>query len=153
MQILGLSSVGTVYKHIQNLKATGLLDSEMHKWRSLKSTESHSSLVSLPVIGSVSKGVKIEISAKVSFIEVPETMAPKMLTCYGFMVQDNSFLSESITQGDLLIIEARNEPEHGEMVLFSTEDNGAFIQRYAIHDETFHIQGILIGLLRQWHTI
>jgi repressor LexA len=147
-QVLGLSSVGTVYKHIQNLKANGLLDGAAQKWRALKTTQELPSCVFLPVIGSVSKGIKIEISAKMSFFEVPEMMAPRELTCYGFIVQDNSFLDEQIVEKDLLIIEARNEPEEGEMILFSSKNEGARLGRYSINDDLYKIQGIVIGLLR-----
>lgn len=157
MQILGLSSVATVHKHIQNLKNQGFLEGEKHKWRAVKNNQeiAHrtSGIVSIPLIGSIARGKKMEILAKISLQEVPEAMAPKHLTCYGFSVQDSSFASDHILKGDLLIVEARDEPKEGELLLLSTEDRGTQIAYYHannLFESSPHIQGIIIGLLRQF---
>ncbi|MBS0655562.1 MAG: hypothetical protein JSR46_07290 [Verrucomicrobia bacterium] len=155
MQMLGLSSVATVHKHIKNLKMKGLLVGDTHKWRAIKSSAgtacaTEPGTTSLPLIGSIAKGKKIELSAKISLCTVPETLTPKARTCYGFLVQDNSFAAEHILKGDLLIIEARDTPVVGELVLLTTVDEGAQIERMPTRlDASSHIQGIIIGLVRQ----
>ncbi len=164
--MLGLSSVGTIQKHILRLKAQGLLTSSK-EWRSLKQTSfspaTSNSSFRIPVIGSISKGKKIDLSAKISLCNAPKL--PTGPTYYGFRIQDSSFADLHFAAHDLVIIEARSTPSPGETILISSKSEGVNIGKYVILQQTSAletveglyeltqervVQGILHTLLRQF---
>ncbi len=181
MQILGLSSPATLHKHIQNLIKNGHLKKSPRGWRTLKATKSQKSVPAvrkeLAIIGGVSKGQKIELYAQASYFEIPQSLASTKSTLYGFIVKDLSFTALHILRGDLIVIEARQEPHSGEMILAHSKKTGAQIGRYLVtysdrklqshiqemdgqdqeaslsfEENDLHIQGVIVGLFRKYQS-
>lgn len=179
MQILGISSPATVAKHIKNLMATGHIKKTAKGWRCLKITKANKqpqiSTNEIAIIGGVSKGQKIELYAKATFFDLPQSLNASKSTLYGFIIKDLSFTHLHMLRGDLIVIEARQEPHSGEMILAHSKKTGAQIGRYlvtysdrklqshiheidgeekqgglSIEDNDLHIQGVLVGLFRKY---
>lgn len=179
MQILGLSSPATLHKHIQNLIKNGHLKKSPRGWRTLKTVKSQKTppviRKELPIIGGVSKGQKIDLYAQVAYFEIPQSLASTNNTLYGFIVKDQSFTSLHMLRGDLIVIEARQEPHSGEMILAQSKKTGAQIGRYLVtysdrklqshiqeidgqgkeaslsfEKNDLHIQGVIVGLFRKY---
>ena len=155
MQQLGLSSPATLHKHIQNLKNKGLLKDKRAQKREKRS---------LPIIGSIAKGKKIELFAKAQSYTLDHVDVTA--TLYGFYANDDSFIDFSIIKGDLLIIKATSECLPSELLLTQSKLHGAQIGRLKVHygehfldlgektlsfeEESLHTQGIIISLHRMY---
>ncbi len=173
MQLLGLSSPATVAKHIQNLEKLGFVKKTGSAWRAIKPSKSQKLKPSLgtkeiAVIGSIANGQKLELFAKPSYVEIPSGLIAKNASYYGFTVKDSSFAKLAIKQSDLLVVETRLKPIHGEMILVNSKPLGIKIGRYlqrlgeefleletegeifAFSEQDFRVQGVLISLFRKF---
>jgi repressor LexA len=143
MKLLGLSSPGTLHKHMKNLRAKGLNQPP-------QLPQKPSSTV--PIIGQIAKGQKMELFAKVSLFELPPSWITKQ-SLYGFVVKDHSFMSLAIQPGDLLVVDSSKEPKPGELVLAKS---GPHSQIEVFNSEHFEaeeleIQGVISALFRHFH--
>jgi repressor LexA len=168
MQLLGLSSPATIHKHIQNIKKKGYLK-EAPDSRQLVPCQkpSDETIGSVPVIGSVVRGEKLQFFSKVTLCHLPRTLIAKNSSYYGFIASDDSFSAESILQGDLLIIETKTAPTADALILAVGNDSGAEIGRYVprevclvssvtktpllyLENPTIQIKGVVSSLLRSY---
>lgn len=172
MQHFGFSSLGTVYRHINVLKRKGLLLVEKGCGRSLTpastppSKEVKSEL-NLPFIGHISAGNPIETFPQARTIGVPEFMVHSPDKTYVLRAMGDTLAEEMIADGDLLIVEARQEAHAGETVVALINQHDIIVKRFfpeghyirltghnphhhplLIRYEDMQIQGVLIGLLR-----
>lgn len=179
MQVLGLSSPATLHKHIKNLIEQGHLKKTPQGLKCLSGTKSpkhaSASRSEIAIIGGLSKGEKIELYTNMSFFEIPQSLSSSINRLYGFLIKDRSFTNLQMLKGDLIIVEARQEPHSGEMILAHSKKTGAQIGRYVVsysdrklqshiqeidgqaHQATLsfeendlNIQGVLVGLVRKY---
>lgn len=175
MHHFSLHSPGSVYKHIQTLKRKKALDSEKGCSRSLyllpdaeKALQAKDG-VELPFVGNLMAQHPIEMFLNPQKFSVPSSLVHAADRTYLLQVQGNGFRNVSIEEGDLLLIEARQEAQPGEIVLGLFNGTEAFIKRYfpegqylrlesisveippiIVRQENFAIQGILTGLVRSF---
>jgi repressor LexA len=147
MQALGLSSPATLHKHIKNLEKEGHIKPIAGQKRALSKAAKPPSSHSLAIIGSISKGQKIELYAKSILVEVPKSFASSL---YGFMVRDTSFASNMMQKGDVVIVETRSDPASDALILAHSKQDGAQILRYAELNDSLQMQGVITGLLRRY---
>jgi len=173
MQHFGFSSVASVAKHIEVLKRKGILISDKGSSRSLslapktKNLPTFSNEIKLPFIGYMSAGAPIEIFPQAQTITVPSFLVPNSEMTYVLRARDDSLQDELIADGDLLLIEARQEASSGETILALINQYDALIKKYypeghyvylrsliaehpplTFKNEEILIQGVLVGLLR-----
>lgn len=135
MQLLGLSSPATVHKHIQNIKLKGYLEKSPDSRVVVANKLSpKTATVTVPIVGSIAKGKKLRFFQSVSQCELPSHLLTKNQNCYGFIAEDNSFSSEHIIQGDLLVIETRTSPKDNEYVLATDSSAGCELGRYVTRE-------------------
>jgi repressor LexA len=155
MHSCNISSLGSVFKHIEGLTSKGYLRKSKHSARSLQpvdmvsKAQENSDSKSVAIIGSISKGKKLEMFAQIQTLELSITFIKTALACYGFLVKDNSFLDEAIVQGDLIIIEAKEFGKPSEMVLVSNQNDEISLCRYKDKKEQ-KIHGVLVTLVRNY---
>ena len=166
------SSVGTVHRLISCLKRKGALENESHAARSLIVKQEAlalplSSDLTLPLIGDISKGLPIELFSDSRNISVPIFLVPSPENSYVLRAQGNSLQEEQILEGDLLIVEARQEALPGEIVIGTLHRHETLVKRYEpegnyirlisqsphlsplmVREEEFSIQAVLVSLLR-----
>lgn len=169
MHLLGLSSPATVYKHIQNIKSKGYLGEKPDSRRVLSTDNSPSSTenITIAIIGSIAKGEKLHFFTTVSLCNLPGTLISKEYSSYGFVAQNNSFITSHIKQGDLLVVQTRKEPKLEELVLIQHKKEGLQLghyrqnsfqnsyivtaeRNYHAEDPDLQIQGIITFLFRNF---
>ncbi len=166
----GFSSLGSVFKYINILKRKGMLTSEKQSSRSLMPSdfslhkETAEELL-LPFIGHLSAGIPIETFPRSQTLAVPPLLVQHPESTYVLRVRGDSFQEELIADGDLLIVEARNEALAGEQILGALHERKTLIKHYfpegnsfrltsrtrqeiVVRQEDLTIQGVLVGLLR-----
>jgi len=127
-----LASVATVHKHVQHLVAKGFLRKAWNRSRSLEPVpEGDDRLAEVPVLGSVAAGAPIEaIELGGESIRVPAEMLGRPGETYALRVRGNSMIEDQICDGDLVIIERRDEARNGETVVALVGGDEATLKRF-----------------------
>lgn len=172
MQHFAFSSPGSVYKYIHTLKRKGALIAEKRCSRSLTPIDAPLSTkrqadVELPFIGNISAGHPIEMFIQTQTIIVPLSLVHAPDKTYVLRALGDSLNEEAINDGDLLIVEARQDAQAGEMIIALINQHDTVIKRYypegqyvrleshhhqpfILRQESITIQGILLGLIRHY---
>ena len=166
----GLSSVATVHKHVQHLVGTGYLRKAWNRSRSLEPVDGPSeATVALPLLGSVAAGAPIEAIEVRETLDVPRSLVPARGQAYVLRVNGDSMIEEQIRDGDLVIVERRDEARDGETVvaLVRGEDvtlkklqrrgrrvrllpANAALEPIELPAEDVRVQGVVHALLRRY---
>jgi repressor LexA len=166
------TSLGTVHKHIQNLKHKGLISAKAGSSRSMVLMEKRPSfgigqVIELPFIGKVSGHLPMEIFSKTQTLAIPSFLVHNAEKTYILKVEGDSLNEELMSHGDLLIVEARQEAIAGEIVIALINHHDTIIKKYypegmyislkgnnpghqsiILKPENIQIQGVLVGLIR-----
>jgi repressor LexA len=173
MEHFGFTSLGTIHRHVGVLKRKGALINEKQSSRSLSLAEvpiakEIKSTYSLPFIGHIRFGTPIETFPQTQTVVVPDYFVHVPERTYVFRAVGESFQDELIGDGDLLIVEARQEACAGETVVVLINQHEIYIKRYfpeglyvrltslhpnheqpiILRHEDIAIQGILVGMIR-----
>ncbi len=175
-QALGLSSRGSLHKHIQALVDAGLVEPMDKKQRGVRLTGVHQNLTGVhqkgehkvPFLGYIAAGKPIEA------MENPEEMViPHMLQGQGdnfvLQVRGDSMVEEGILDGDWVVIEQRSHARNGEIVVALIDGEEATLKRieqkpgevvlYPANSDMaamsypphrVRIQGVLVGQMRAY---
>lgn len=162
---LGLSSRGTVEKHVKSLEQKGHLYRD-RSWGGLRLRgEASKRLHSLPLVGRISAGKPIEAIAGQEEINIPEMLlAPDR---YVLKVKGDSMIGIGIQDGDYVVIKHTGSARSGQIVVALIDEQEATLKRlkkrrngielipenpdmepllYEV--ERVRIQGILVGSFR-----
>lgn len=147
----GLSSVATVHRHVQHLVEKGLLRKAWNRSRSLEpvpqnDVNADSGLTMLPLVGTVAAGAPIEAIEDNEQIAVPANMAGRPGESFVLRVRGDSMIEDQICNGDLVIIEKRNQARNGETVVALIDGSYATLKR-------FYQDGSKIKLVPANHTM
>ncbi len=172
----GLSSVATVHKHVSHLVQKGFLQKAWNRSRSVEPVEDVASdvaeLASLPLLGTVAAGSPIEAIEDVGATEriaVPPDMVQRPGETYVLRVRGDSMIDEQIRDGDLVVVESRQQARNGETVVALVGGSDATLKRFykrgdlvrlvpanehmdpiEVHASEVEIRGVLRGLLRTY---
>lgn len=167
---LGLSSVATVHKHVDNLRRKGLVRKVWNANRSLDLTPAALSVraIRLPLAGRVAAGRPIEALEQRDVIAVPENLVGKG-DCFVLQVAGDSMIDEQIRDGDLVVVEKRARARNGEVVVALVDGQETTLKRFFSEGEKVRlqpanpaldplrlpaarvqIQGVVVGLLRRY---
>jgi repressor LexA len=166
----GLSSVATVHKHVQHLVEKGLLRKAWNRSRSVEPLRSEQpGLVELPLLGAVAAGAPIEAIEQAETVAVPEDMRPRRAECFVLRVRGDSMVDDRIMDGDLVVVESRDEARNGETVVALVGGSEATLKRFyrkgpkvrlvpanekmtpiELPAEEVRIRGVVRGLLRRY---
>lgn len=168
------SSLGSVYKFIQTLKRKGVLISESKSSRSLafpkdSQQTTEQTELEIPFIGHITAGMPIQTFSQQQQVVVPKTFIHTMDKTYALRAQGDTLNEEMIADGDLIIVEARQEAHPGETIIALINHHDTIIKRYypegtyvrlagtlshhhpiILRQEDVFIQGVVIGLLRHF---
>lgn len=129
---MGLSSLATVHKHLQNLEAKGLLKRNWNHSRAIelkKKPELVETRTTLPLMGEVAAGTPIEAIENPEPIEVPASMLGAR-ECFVLRVRGQSMIDDGIRDGDLIVVESAERAETGETVVALVGGGEATVKRY-----------------------
>jgi repressor LexA len=167
------SSLGSVHKHLTVLKRKGALTMEKQCSRSIALTQPNANRnhveIELPFIGYIAGGSSIELFPQSQTLMVPESLVQAPDKTYLLRARGDSLQEELIADGDLLLIEGRQEAQAGETIVAHINQNEIIIKKFypegdyarligynAHHQpiilrmEDILIQGIVVGLLRPY---
>jgi repressor LexA len=146
---LGLSSLATVHKHLNNLQDKGLLKRGYNRSRSIDvvkmRTRTKQSMpapppvdVSLPLVGVIAAGRPLEA------VENPESISLGDFTrardVYVLKVKGESMQDEHIVDGDYVLVENTKTARNGEIVVALVSKSEATLKRIYQEGETIRLQ-------------
>lgn len=169
-----LGSVATVADHVETLVAKGLLKKNDNSARSLQVVAeedfAQEHYIGLPILGLVAAGQPIEaLTGHTETLEVPPFMVGTK-NSYVLQVKGDSMIEEGIFEGDYVVIQEKELPSNGDMVVALVNNDEATLKRYykekghtrlqpsnAAYDPIIvpagtplKIQGVCIGVIRKY---
>ena len=168
-QSLGLSSRGSLHKHIQALVDVGLVEPMDKKQRGVRLVSgSRQNDHIVPFLGYIAAGKPIEAIENQEEVEIP-TMLQGSGDTYVLQVKGDSMVEEGILDGDLVVIEHRRHARNGEIVVALVDGEEATLKRIeqrpdevvlypansnmaaiSYPPERVQIQGVLVGQMRSY---
>lgn len=169
----GVSSKATIAKHIDALEKRGLVKREHepgHFRLAVRFEEAPADATcEVPLVGRIAAGLPIDAIQDVEMICVPRFMLGRVRPdrIYALRVKGDSMIDEHICDGDIALIESRNEARDGEIVVALVDQTRATLKRLfrrghevelrpsnaalepiRVHASRVEIQGIFRSLLR-----
>jgi repressor LexA len=168
----GVSSKATIAKHISALEKRGLLKRRHDSVFTIgvECDEAPADAVcEVPLVGRIAAGSPIDAIQEIEKICVPRFLLGRVRPdrIYALRVKGDSMIDEHICDGDIALIESRNEARDGEIVValvdraratlkrlfrFGEEvelrPSNAALQPIRMHASRVEIQGIFRGLMR-----
>lgn len=167
-QALGLSSRGSLHKHIQALVQAGLVAPMDGSHRGIRLVEHQVVADGIPLLGRIAAGRPIEAVPQPETMQVPDELLGRG-SCYVLQVSGDSMLEAGILDGDYVVIEQGDSARNGEIVVALVNNEEATLKRIeqqpgrvilhpanaAMEPMTYapdavQIQGVLRGLLRSY---
>ncbi|MCG7915823.1 repressor LexA [Candidatus Thiodiazotropha endoloripes] len=167
-QRLGLSSRGSLHKHIQALVVAGLVEPMAGKQRGIRLVSTDQPEQGIPMLGRIAAGRPIEAVEQTESISVPDPMTggnPR----YALQVSGDSMIDEGIFDGDYVVIEQSAAADNGDIVVALIDQQETTLKRLEqkpgkiiLHPantamsamvykpDQIQIQGILRGLIRYY---
>jgi len=128
-----LASVATVHKHVQHLVGKGFLRKAWNRSRSLEPVpeQREDAIPAVPLLGTVAAGHPIEaIEQGGESIGVPPEMIGRPGETFALRVRGDSMIEDQICDGDVVVIERRNEARNGETVVALVRGDEATLKRF-----------------------
>ncbi len=167
-QVLGLSSRGSLHKHIQALIQAGLVEPMERSHCGIRLVEQAEKEDGIPFLGTIAAGCPIEAVPQPETMQVPGELLGSR-PCYVLRVNGDSMIEDGILDGDYVVIEQRDSARNGEIVVALVGDEEVTLKRIEqkpgrvilhpanasmapmvyLPDEV-QIQGVLKGLLRRY---
>lgn len=142
---VGLNSSATTFFHIKKLIEKGYLKQGNGKNRTLELLvpneyiEKDEKVASVPLLGKVQAGNPIEaIEMPNEFFNLPVELLPKNKDVFTLRVSGESMINVGIYDGDIIIVERRNDARNGEIVVAMTEENTVTVKTF--YKESDHIR-------------
>lgn len=160
----------TIYEHIAALEKKGALRKSKNRARSIEliSAEEREALMrfKVPVMGKIAAGQPIEAIEDAEDFDLA-SLFPDNKECYLLRVKGDSMIDDQIRDGDLVLVEKREVPRDGEIVVAIINGNEATLKRFYKEHNHFRLQpanenmnpiiadnleirGVVIGVLRQF---
>jgi repressor LexA len=169
----GVSSKATIAKHISALEKRGLIKREHEPGRFTLAVRldeaSADAACEVRLVGRIAAGAPIDAIQDIETICVPRFLLGRVRPerIYALRVKGDSMIDEHICDGDIALIESRNEARDGEIVValidrarstlkrifrFGDEvelrPSNSQLQPMRVHASRVEIQGIFRGLMR-----
>lgn len=171
-QALGLSSRGSMHKHVQALVEAGLVEPMDGKQRGvrLREPQEHEPPLQheLPLLGYVAAGRPIEAIENPEGVHIPPNLRTDK-PCYVLQAKGDSMIEDGILNDDWVVVEARDYARNGEIVVALIDGEEATLKR--IHQrpgevmllpanssmepmvyspERVQIRGVVVGQMRSY---
>ena len=167
-RVLGLSSRGSLHKHIQALIQPGLVEPMDRSQRGIRLVAQAQEEDGIPFLGTIAAGCPIEAVAQAETMRVPDQLLGSR-PCFVLQVSGDSMIEAGILDGDYVVIEQRDSADNGEIVVALVANEEVTLKRIEqkpgqviLHPENagmkpmtylpdeVTIQGVLKGLLRRY---
>ncbi|MCD6326034.1 transcriptional repressor LexA [bacterium] len=138
---LGVSSVGSLHKHLVHLERKGFIRRSWNKSRSIELVREQNpfSRSRVPLVGTVAAGLPVE-----SLEDVEEVDFAEMLTgerdCFALRVRGDSMVDDHIADGDCIVVEKRVEARNGELVIAMVDGSECTLKRFYREGDNVRLQ-------------
>jgi len=166
----GLSSFGTVQKHLKRLEEKGALSREWNRSRGISPSQAQASSRPVALLGLVAAGRPIEPFPDEEAIEVPASLLGKG-DHFVLRVRGDSMIDDGIRDGDYVIVSRRSQAQNGQTVVALVRGEATLKRFYgegarvrlqpanaAMKPLTYDardvtVQGVVTGLMRSYATV
>ena len=170
----GLSSVATVHKHVGHLVEKGSLRKAWNRSRSVEPLDEPGRSeaapgLELPMLGVVAAGAPIETFEQGDRVQVPPQMVGRQAESFVLQVRGDSMIEDHIQDGDLVVVERRQEARNGETVVALVRGAETTLKKFykrgakvvlepanqalrpiEVPADEVQVQGVVRGLLRSY---
>ena len=165
-RVLGLSSRGSLHKHIQALIQAGLVEPMDRSHRGIRLTQTQEAEEGIPFLGTIAAGRPIEAVPQPEYLQVPEALTGSK-PCYVLKVRGDSMIDAGIFDGDYVVVRRQSTANNGQLVAALVSDEEATVKRFRRTDgrvmleaenpayapmvftEGVEILGIVVAVLRR----
>src|SRR6266536_4477284 len=126
----GLSSFGTVQKHLKRLEEKGALAREWNRSRGISPAAERPSTREVGLLGYVAAGRPIEPFPQEESIEVPSSLLGKG-EHFVLRVRGESMIEDGILDGDFVVVARREKAESGQTVVALIRGEATLKRYYA----------------------
>lgn len=166
----GISSYGTIHKHLRLLTEKGFIRRERHQSRAIEVDDDSAAARpdDLPMLGWIAAGQPLEPVSEPEAIAVPFHLRGAGDEHYVLRVAGTSMVEEGIYDGDFVVVQRRTSARAGEMVVALVEKE-ATLKRFFPEGRivrlqpsnrdmapilaaasAVEIQGVVVGLMRRY---
>ena len=136
---VGISSRGTVHRHVKALEQAGLIRIDPDRVRGIELTEEGESETGLPLLGKIAAGCPIEAISGQERIDLGGFFMGDGR--YVLRVQGDSMVDDGILDGDMVVVKAAETASDGEIVVALVDQQEATLKRiYRNSDGTVTLQ-------------
>ena len=96
------------------------------------------SLVDIPLLGSVTAGMPIDICEQQEKVSVPINMVRK--NTYALRVQGHSMIDDNIQDGDIIVVEKRQSAENGQSVIAMINGEQVTLKKFYVESDGIRLQ-------------
>jgi len=166
---VGLRSTSTVHGYLQRLEKRGLIRRDPSRNRAIDLTEgveTHSHLVSLPLVGRIAAGTPITAEQNIEEnLFISDTLIDNE-DSFILRVKGESMINAGIHDGDYIVVRPQNQAHDGEIVVALIEDEATVKRIFhegnlirlqpendtmdPIYVKHVQIQGVVTGLFRKF---
>ena len=126
---LGMTSRGSLHRHIQALVDAGLVAPMAGKKRGVRlAATADEAEEGLPLLGRIAAGRPIEALAQPERFDVPPQLR-RNRPCYVLQVEGDSMIDDGIFDGDWVVVEERDTADNGELVVALIDGEEATLKR------------------------
>ena len=165
----GLSSFGTVQKHLKRLEEKGALSREWNRSRGISPSQAQASSRPVALLGLVAAGRPIEPFPDEEAIEVPASLLGKG-DHFVLRVRGDSMIDDGIRDGDYVIVSRRSQAQNGQTVVALVRGEATLKRFYGegprvrlqpanaamkpltVDARDVTLQGVVTGLIRAYTT-
>lgn len=165
---IGISSRGVVHRYVQALAEAGHLELIPGKHRGMRLLEADRQAGCIPLLGKIAAGRPIEAIVDEEEINLQHFFTGR--DQFAVRVEGDSMVEMGIMEGDVVIVEASDSAQEGDVVVALIDENEATLKRLEYTDaglirlvpanrtmkpmvyepEQVRIQGVLVGSLRRY---
>ena len=171
-EAFGYSSLATVHEHLSNLERKGYIRKSYNESRSIELVRAGygAPTMDLPLMGSVTAGLPIEVIPDTETVSVPPDMVRRQKDNYVLRVEGNSMIEEQIRVGDYIVVQAQPTAEDGEMVVALVGGDSATVKKLYrepggrirlqpanptmdpifVDARDLRVQGVVVGVIRKY---
>jgi len=164
---LGVCKV-TALQHVRALQREGFVTRQRYGTRSIQVNDPPvpPAWGSIPVKGTVAAGSPIEAIEEEELVRLPEIFDSGGKT-FLLRISGDALASESIQDGDFVVVDAGKAPVDGEMVVVSLKNRGTALGRFrndrksirlnlsgsrrrSVGADKAEVQGVVVGVIRKY---
>jgi repressor LexA len=168
----GYQSLATVHEHLTNLERKGYIRRNYNESRAIEvlPPRGSSGATEIPLLGAVAAGFPIESMMTGEVLSVPDAMLPRRGPNYALRVKGESMVDDHIVNGDLVVVNGRQNADDGEMVIALVNGSDATVKRFyrepggwirlqpantnmsplRYREDDVLIQGVVVGVIRKY---